>query len=118
MRTDQACDVKIALANSEPSTHGTFRASSFSGFDPLPEVWRFVADGFVLQRPIASVERAPYHKARLIQINAALIRANFHAGGCEEFMKVHTIQAGSDRGRGHGPRRRLQPFFSGVSRKP
>ena len=103
MRTDQACDVKIALANSEPSTHGTFRASSFSGFDPLPEVWRFVADGFVLQRPIASVERAPYHKARLIQINAALIRANFHAGGCEEFMKVHAIQAGSDRGPGAWP---------------
>jgi hypothetical protein len=30
----------------------------------------------------------------LIQINAALIRANFHAGGCEEFMKVHA--AGSE----------------------
>ncbi len=56
-----------------------------------------------LQRPIASVERAPYHKARLIQINAALIRANFHAGGCEEFMKVHAIQAGSDRGPGAWP---------------
>ena len=23
--TDQACDVKILLANPEPSTHGTFR---------------------------------------------------------------------------------------------
>jgi hypothetical protein len=78
-------------------------ALSFSGFDLLSEVWRFVADGFVLQRPIASVERAPYHKARLIQINAALIRANFHAGGCEEFMKVHAIQAGSDRGPGAWP---------------
>ena len=52
-----------------------------------------------LQRPTASVERAPYHKARLIQINAAPIRGvNVPAGGCEEFMKVHTIQAGSDRG--------------------
>jgi len=70
-----------------------------------------------LQRPTASVERAPYHKARLIQINAALIRANFHAGGCDEFMKVHAIQAGQIEGRGHGPRRRLQPV-SGVSRKP
>jgi transposase len=55
------------------------------------------------QRPTASVERATYHKARLIQINAALIRANFHAGGCEEFMKVHAIQAGSDRGPGAWP---------------
>src|SRR5258707_5762032 len=73
---------------------------SFSGFDPLSEVWRFVADGFVFQRPIASVERAPYHKARLIQINAALIRANLHAGGCEGFMKVHAIPACSDRGAG------------------
>jgi hypothetical protein len=37
-------------------------ALSFSGFDPLSEVWRFVADGFVLQRPTASVERAPTTK--------------------------------------------------------
>jgi hypothetical protein len=25
--TDQACDVKISLANPEPSTHGTFETS-------------------------------------------------------------------------------------------
>ena len=30
-------------------------------------------------------------------------RTNFHAGGCEQFMKVHAIQAGSDRGPGAWP---------------
>jgi hypothetical protein len=49
-------------------------------------MWRFVADGFVLAAHRSS--EPPYHKARLIQINPALIRrTNFHAGGCEEFMK-------------------------------
>ena len=64
-------------------------------------MWRFVADGFVLAfaAPNRIGRASLYHKARLIQINAALIRrVNFHAGGCEEFMKVHAIQAGSDRG--------------------
>ena len=64
-------------------------------------MWRFGADGFVcrhLQRPSRIDRASPYHKARLIQINAALIRpVNFHVGGCEEFMKVRAIQAGSDR---------------------
>ena len=63
-------------------------------------MWRFVADGFVLAfaAPNRIGRASLYHKARLIQINAALIRGvNFHAGGCEEFMKVHAIQAGSDR---------------------
>jgi len=36
--TDQACDVKISLANPEPSTHGTFETarphSSFGGREP------------------------------------------------------------------------------------
>jgi hypothetical protein len=102
--------VKIPLANPEPSTHGT-----------LSEVWRFGADGFVLAfaAPNRIGRASLYHKARLIQINAALIRrVNFHAGGCEEFMKVHAIQAGSDRGPRACLRRSLQPFFSGVSRKP
>jgi hypothetical protein len=72
----------------------------------LSEVWRFGADGFVLAfaAPNRIGRASLYHKARLIQINAALIRrVNFHAGGCEEFMKVHAIQAGSDRGPGAWP---------------
>jgi hypothetical protein len=63
----------------------------------------FVADGFVLPfAPPNPIGRAsPW---RLIQINAALIRrTNFHAGGCEQFMKVHAIQMGSDRGPGAWP---------------
>jgi acetoin utilization deacetylase AcuC-like enzyme len=58
-------------------------------------VWRFVADGFVLAfaAPNRIGRASLYHKARLIQINAALIRrVNFQAGGCEEFMKVHAIR--------------------------
>jgi hypothetical protein len=50
-------------------------------------VWRFVADGFVLAfaAPNRIGRASLYHKARLIQINAALIRrVNFRAGGCEE----------------------------------
>jgi len=63
-------------------------------------VGRFVADGFVFAfaAPNRIGRASLYHKARLIQINAALIRrVNFQPGGCDEFMKVHAIQAGSDR---------------------
>jgi hypothetical protein len=50
-------------------------------------MWRFVADGFVLAFAAPyRIGRARPHKARLIQINAALIRGvNFHAGGCEDY---------------------------------
>jgi hypothetical protein len=77
-------------------------AWSFSGFDPYRKCGGSLLTAlFCSAQPHRSSE--PYHKARLIQINAALIRANFHAGGCEEFMKVHAIQAGSDRGPGAWP---------------
>ena len=70
-----------------------------AAFEPYRKCGGSLLTALLFAAPNRIGRASPYHKARLIQINAALIRrVNFHAGGCEEFMKVHAIQAGSDRG--------------------
>src|SRR5215472_9359048 len=54
--TDHTCDVKILLANSEPSTHGTKRSRIVA--------WGGVTDSYYLSWPLAAKRAVGVHNSR------------------------------------------------------